>query len=156
VRGQNDDSPVVPPTPENIEALASGALRLRQQPGNGNALGAIKFALPNYHSVYLHSTPARHLFRESSRAFSHGCIRVSDPVALAEHVLRNAAGDWTAKRIEEAMNGEPNQRVVLSTPIQVMILYATATATESGQVLFFDDIYGHDRRLARLLRARNG
>jgi murein L,D-transpeptidase YcbB/YkuD len=156
VRGQNDDSPVVPPTPENIEALASGALRLRQQPGNGNALGAVKFALPNHHSVYLHSTPARHLFRESSRAFSHGCIRVSDPVALAGHVLRNAAGDWTAERIEEAMSGEPNQRVVLPTPIQVMILYATAMATESGEVLFFDDIYGHDRRLVRLLRARNG
>jgi len=154
VSGRNDDSPVVPPTPENIEALASGALRLRQQPGNGNALGAIKFVLPNNYSVYLHSTPTRRLFKESSRAFSHGCIRVSDPVGLAEHVLRDEAGGWTAEKIEEAMNGEPNQRVNLSRPIQVMILYATATATESGQVLFFDDIYEHDKRLEALLRAR--
>jgi len=154
VRGRNDESTVVPPTRENIEALASGALRLRQQPGRDNALGAIKFVLPNYHSVYLHSTPVPRLFRESSRAFSHGCIRVSDPVALAEHVLRNAAGDWTAEKIEEAMSGEPNQRVNLSKPIQVMILYSTAMATESGQVLFFDDIYGHDEKLEKLLQAR--
>lgn len=156
VRGWSDDSPVVPPTPENIDALASGTLRLRQQPGEGNALGAIKFVLPNHHSVYLHSTPDRHLFKESSRAFSHGCIRVSDPVALAEHVLRSAAGDWTAEDIKLAMSGAPNQRVNLSKPIQVMILYGTAMATESGQVLFFDDIYGHDERLEKLLRAKNG
>lgn len=155
VRGWKDDSPVVPPTPENIEALASGVLRLRQQPNGDNALGAIKFVLPNYHSVYLHSTPTRHLFKESRRDFSHGCIRVSDPVALAAHVLRNAVGDWTAGKIEEAMNGAPNQRVNLSKPIQVLILYSTAMATESGQVLFFDDLYGHDERLEKLLQARN-
>ena len=60
----------------------------------------------------------------------------------------------TAEKIEEAMSGEPNQRVNLSKPIQVMILYSTAMATESGQVLFFDDIYGHDERLEKLLQAR--
>jgi murein L,D-transpeptidase YcbB/YkuD len=155
VRGRNDDSPVVPPTPENIEALAAGVLRVRQQPGRGNALGAIKFVLPNSHSVYLHATPERHLFRKSSRAFSHGCIRLGDPVALAEHVLRNARGDWTTEKIEEAMKGEPNRRVNLSKPIQVMILYGTAIATESGQVRFFEDIYEHDKKLDELLRARN-
>lgn len=155
VRGRNDDSPVVPPTPENIEALAAGVLRVRQQPGRGNALGAIKFVLPNSHSVYLHATPERHLFRKSSRALSHGCIRLGDPVALAEHVLRNARGDWTTEKIEEAMKGEPNRRVNLSKPIQVMILYATAIATESGQVRFFEDIYEHDKKLDELLRARN-
>ena len=155
VSGQRDNSAVVPPTPENIEALASGALRLRQQPGEDNALGAIKFVLPNYHNVYLHSTPSRRLFKESSRAFSHGCIRVSDPVGLAEHVLRNEAGNWTAEKVELAMSGEPNQRVNLSTPVQVMILYVTAVAAESGRVLFYDDIYEHDKRLESLLRARN-
>jgi murein L,D-transpeptidase YcbB/YkuD len=156
VRGRNDESTVVPPTKKNIEALASGALRLRQQPGGDNALGAIKFVLPNYYSVYLHSTPTPHLFKESSRALSHGCIRVSDPVTLAAHVLRNAAGDWTAEKVELAMNGAPNQRVNLSRPIQVLIVYGTAMATESGKVLFFDDIYGHDERLEKLLRAKNG
>jgi murein L,D-transpeptidase YcbB/YkuD len=155
VRGWSDDSEVVPATPESIEALASGALRLRQQPYEDNALGAIKFVLPNYHSVYLHSTPTRRLFRETRRDFSHGCIRVSDPVALAAHVLRDAPGDWTEEKIEDAMKGAPNRRVDLSKPIQVMILYGTAMATESGQVLFFDDIYGHDERLEQLLQARS-
>jgi murein L,D-transpeptidase YcbB/YkuD len=155
VGGGRDDSPVVPPTPKNIQALASGAIRLRQQPGPDNALGAIKFMLPNAHSVYLHSTPNKRLFKESNRAFSHGCIRVSDPVALAAHVLRNAKGDWTAETIEQAMKGEPNQRVILSKPIQVMILYGTALAMESGQVRFFDDIYGYDEKLEVLLQLRN-
>jgi murein L,D-transpeptidase YcbB/YkuD len=155
VRGESDDAPVVPPTPENIAALAAGGLRMRQRPGEDNALGAIKFMLPNPYNVYLHSTPAQHLFRESRRAFSHGCIRVSDPVALAVHVLRNAEGDWTVEKIEAAMNGAPNQRVNLVKPIQVMILYGTVMAAESGQVFFFEDIYGHDRRLERLLRLQN-
>jgi murein L,D-transpeptidase YcbB/YkuD len=155
VRGSSDDAPVVPPSPESIEALASGTLRLRQQPNGDNALGAVKFVLPNYHSVYLHSTPARRLFKETRRDFSHGCIRVSDPVALAAHVLRDVPGDWTAEKIEDAMNGAPNQRVNLSKPILVMIVYATAAATESGQVLFFDDIYGHDETLEKLLQAGN-
>jgi murein L,D-transpeptidase YcbB/YkuD len=152
VRGSSDDAPVVPPSPESIEALASGTLRLRQQPNGDNALGAIKFVLPNYHSVYLHSTPARRLFKETRRDFSHGCIRVSDPVALAAHVLRDAPGDWTEEKIEDAMKGAPNQRANLSKPILVMIVYATAVATESGQVLFFEDIYGHDERLEELLQ----
>jgi murein L,D-transpeptidase YcbB/YkuD len=155
VRGSSDDAPVVPPSPESIEALASGALRLRQQPYEDNALGAIKFVLPNYHSVYLHSTPARRLFRETRRDFSHGCIRVSDPVALAAHVLRDAPGDWTEEKIEDAMKGAPNQRANLSKPLLVVIVYATAVATESGQVLFFEDIYGHDERLEELLQPGN-
>jgi murein L,D-transpeptidase YcbB/YkuD len=155
VSGGRDDSPVVPPTRKNIQALASGAIRLRQQPGPDNALGAIKFLFPNVHSVYLHSTPDKRLFKESSRAFSHGCIRVSDPVALAAHVLRNAEGDWTAETIELAMKGEPNQRVRLSRPIQVMILYGTVMAMESGQVRFFEDIYGYDEKLDELLQMRN-
>jgi murein L,D-transpeptidase YcbB/YkuD len=154
IRGRGDDSQVVPPTPDSIEALASGVLHLRQQPGADNALGAIKFVLPNYHSVYLHSTPIGHLFGESRRDFSHGCIRVGDPAGLAAHVLRGAQGGWTEEKIREAMNGAPNQRVDLAKPIPVMILYGTAIATESGQMLFFDDIYGHDQKLEELLRAR--
>jgi len=155
VRGEHDDSPVVPPTPENIAALAAGKLRLRQQPGEDNALGGIKFMLPNPYKVYLHSTPAHYLFKETRRAFSHGCIRVSDPVALAQHVLRNAEGDWTVEKIELAMNGEPNQRVDLVRPIPVLILYGTVMAAESGQVLFFEDVYGHDRTLEQLLQLQN-
>ncbi len=151
VDGQGDRSPVVPPTPANLRELADGKLRLRQQPGEDNALGLIKFMLPNPYNVYLHSTPAHHLFSRAQRTFSHGCIRVSDPVALAEYVLRNAADTWTRESIAAAMNGTDNVRVNLKTPIRVLILYGTALATEDGGILFFADIYGHDRKLESLL-----
>jgi murein L,D-transpeptidase YcbB/YkuD len=154
VRGASDSATVLSPTRENIEALASGTLRLRQQPGADNALGLIKFMLPNAHNVYLHSTPAQRLFSQSRRAFSHGCIRVSDPVELAAYVLRNAPGSWTKETIAAAMNGSSTRHVNLAKSIPVMILYGTALATEDGSVLFFEDIYGHDRRLEQLLRLR--
>jgi L,D-transpeptidase YcbB len=147
VNGQGDDSPVVPPSPEAIEALAAGKLRLRQMPGEDNALGLVKFMFPNTYNVYLHSTPAHRLFQESVRAFSHGCIRVSDPLALATHVMRDEPGDWTGEKIDATMNGSKPVRVNLQHPIRVLILYGTALATEAGPILFFDDIYGYDKKL---------
>jgi L,D-transpeptidase YcbB len=149
--GPDDSSPAVPATPDNIAALAEGKLRLRQQPGEDNALGLAKFIFPNDYNVYLHSTPAHGLFKESVRAFSHGCIRVSDPLALATQVLKDAPGDWTREKIEATMNGTSSVRVNLAHPIDVLILYATALATEAGPVLFFEDIYGYDRKLERQL-----
>ena len=151
VAGPGDTAAVVPFSPAALEQLAAGKLRLRQQPGADNALGLIKFMLPNPYNVYLHSTPANRLFKQARRTFSHGCIRVSDPVTLADYVLRNATQTWTPQSITAAMNGTDTFRVNLKTPIRVLILYATALATEDGGILFFDDIYGHDRRLAQLL-----
>jgi len=153
VQGDDDSARILPPTADNLAALEAGRLRLRQQPGADNALGLIKFMLPNANNVYLHSTPAHRLFNESRRTFSHGCIRVSDPVALAVHVLHDAPGDWTPGKVEAEMNGTVTRRVVLAKPIRVLILYATVLATEAGDVLFFDDIYGHDGRLAALLES---
>ncbi len=120
-------------------------------PGDDNALGPIKFVFPNAHDVYLHGTPAQSLFAQSRRAFSHGCIRVADPVALAAYVLRKTAGDWTAQKISATLQQPQTIRVNLAQPIQVMILYGTALATEAGPVEFFDDVYGNDQRLERLL-----
>lgn len=151
VRGQGDESPVVPATAENLAAVRRGEVRIRQRPGDDNALGEIKFMMPNRHNVYLHSTPARQLFKQARRAFSHGCIRVSDPLRLATYVLGGEPGGWSTEKILAWMQGEPNQRVNLTHPIQVMILYGTAVAAESGRLFFFDDIYGHDRRLEQLL-----
>ena len=131
--------------------MALGAVRLRQLPGDDNALGEIKFMLPNSYNVYLHFTPAKRLFNESRRAFSHGCIRVSDPTALAEYVLRNTTEVWDKQRIEAAMQAEANQRVYLNKTIPVMIVYGTAMPLESGVVQFFEDIYGQDAKLAKLL-----
>jgi murein L,D-transpeptidase YcbB/YkuD len=152
VDGQGDRSPVVPATPAHLDLLAQGKLRVRQQPGADNALGLVKFMFPNSYNVYLHSTPAHRLFQETVRAFSHGCIRVADPVALATLVLKDAPGDWTAQKVAATMNGKDNNvRVNLPQPIPVLILYGTALATEAGPVFFFDDIYGYDRRLERQL-----
>jgi murein L,D-transpeptidase YcbB/YkuD len=154
VRGEGDDSPIVKPTPEAFTALAAGQLRVRQRPGDDNALGLIKFLFPNSHNVYMHSTPARQLFLASKRAFSHGCIRVSDPVALANYVLQKTPTPWDESRIVAAMHDDKSLRVELSESIPVLILYGTAMATEDGQVQFFDDIYGHDRKLEALLSLR--
>ena len=151
VNGQGDNSPVVAPTPENLQLLAAGKLRLRQQPGEDNALGLAKFMFPNSYNVYLHSTPAHQLFNETVRAFSHGCIRVADPLSLATLVLKDAPGDWTREKIQAAMNGTTMQRINLPQPINVLILYATALATEGGPVLFFEDLYGYDRKLEQQL-----
>ena len=117
-------------------------------------MGLIKFAMPNDYRVYLHSTPARQLFGKARRDFSHGCIRLSDPVALAVHILRANTGDWFVDAMETVMQGVSSQRVALAAPVPVMVLYGTALATEAGPVLFFDNLYGHDRRLDALLQSR--
>jgi murein L,D-transpeptidase YcbB/YkuD len=150
-RGSSESAAALEATPANLQALAAGQLRLRQRPGPDNALGLIKFVLPNGYDVYLHSTPAQRLFAEPRRAFSHGCIRVSDPVALAAQVLAGTPGDWTADKIRDAMHGEATFHVTLAQPVHVLILYGTAVATEDGAVHFVDDIYGEDRRLEVLL-----
>jgi murein L,D-transpeptidase YcbB/YkuD len=154
VLGLGDDAIAQPATERNVQLLAQGKLRLRQKPGPANALGQVKFMFPNRHNVYLHDTPARSLFQRSSRAFSHGCIRVSDPLALLAHVLRDDP-TWTAQRIAEALRGNAPVRIALIRPIRVFILYATALATESGRMLFFPDLYDQDALLQReLARAR--
>jgi murein L,D-transpeptidase YcbB/YkuD len=151
--GPGDDSGVAAATPENLRLLAAGKLRLRQRPGPNNALGRVKFMFPNRHNVYLHDTPARSLFTRTRRAFSHGCIRVSDPMALLAHVLRNEP-DWDEARTAAALEGPGPVRIPLSQPIRVYILYATAIATEASGTFFFEDIYNHDSRLMGLLGSR--
>jgi L,D-transpeptidase YcbB len=134
--------------------LRSGAWFLRQKPGPANSLGLIKFELPNPYDVYLHGTPEQELFSLSRRDFSHGCIRVEDPAALARWILRGTP-DWTDERIREAMNGDQSLRVSLEQPVPVWILYGTAVVQEDGEVHFLDDIYGHDAALERALEERN-
>jgi murein L,D-transpeptidase YcbB/YkuD len=153
VRGNGDSAVVMPNTIENVELVAKGTLRLRQRPGPNNSLGLVKFLFPNPYNVYLHSTPAQSLFAESRRDFSHGCVRVSDPVGLAEYVLRDSP-EWSREKILAAMNGTQPVTVVLKNRIRVFILYGTAIATEKGNILFFDDIYKHDERLQKALEAR--
>jgi len=134
---------------EVLAQLRGGKLTVRQKPGPKNALGLIKFIFPNNNNVYLHSTPSQAAFSESRRDFSHGCVRVEDPAALAAYVLRNNPG-WTRDRVDAAFKAEKQEQVNLTKPIPVLIVYGTAISPEQGQVRFFDDIYGHDASLEKL------
>jgi L,D-transpeptidase YcbB len=136
---------VVPASVDAIDALARGSLRVRQQPGAGNALGAVKFMLPNRHNVYLHDTPARELFARPVRAFSHGCVRVAGPAALAGWLLGDDPS-WNEQRIATAMQRTEPLQVELAEPVRVYIVYGTAIAREDGSVLFLNDLYGLDRQ----------
>ena len=151
VRGPGDDAQPVDGTTENLALLRQGALRVRQRPGPRNALGLVKFVFPNEENVYMHGTPAQDLFSRSRRDFSHGCVRVEDPVALAEWALREHPG-WTRDRILAAMAGPQSLRVNMRRPIQVILFYTTAAVMpEDGTIRFAEDIYGHDARLDRAL-----
>lgn len=130
-----------------LARLRSGAARVRQRPGPDNALGAVKFVLPNSMNIYLHSTPARELFGRARRDFSHGCIRVQDPTALATFVL--AEQGWDAAAVAQAMAPGPTRVVQLKTPLPVVIFYTTAIAEVDGTVTFLADVYGLDAELAR-------
>jgi murein L,D-transpeptidase YcbB/YkuD len=125
--------------------------QLQQQPGGDNPLGRIKFDIPNRFDVYLHDTPARSLFARAVRTASHGCIRVERARDLAVHVLADGTGQWTPRRLAEAIAAGDTQRVALARPLPVYILYWTAFASPDGLVQFRDDVYGRDRRLAAIL-----
>lgn len=136
-----------------VAGLRSGKYSVRQRPGPKNSLGLIKFIFPNSNNVYLHSTPATQLFAQSRRDFSHGCIRLEQPAELATFLLRNQdGGKWTQSAVQQAMDSGPdNRQVNLETTVPVLILYVTAVVEEDGSVHFFDDIYGHDRKLDTVL-----
>jgi murein L,D-transpeptidase YcbB/YkuD len=136
-------SPVDPSTvnwddPEELKALA-----FRQKPGASNALGHVKFLFPNPYDVYLHDTPADALFARPGRAFSHGCIRVEQPEALARWVLKDSP-EWTEEKIVEAMHAGEEQHVKLKQSIPVHIVYFTAWADDAGAVQLVPDVYGYD------------
>ena len=150
VDGGGNVVPSSPATGKVISGLRSGALSIRQRPGPKNALGLIKFMFPNQYNVYMHGTPEQELFARSRRDFSHGCIRVEDPVALAAWVLRDKP-EWTVDKIRATMHGDTTLQVNLDKPIPVLILYSTAVVEPDGEVRFFDDIYGYDALLARAL-----
>jgi murein L,D-transpeptidase YcbB/YkuD len=137
-----------------LAALRAGRLRVRQRPGATNALGTIKFGLPNSEDIYLHATPAKRLFARSRRDFSHGCIRLENPAALAQFVLRDQP-EWNAARIEAAMAPGETRTVRLSTPIPVVIFYTTAIADREGRAVFAPDVYRLDESAARALARRS-
>jgi L,D-transpeptidase YcbB len=136
----------------NLDAVLRGGWRIRQRPGTRNALGGIKFVFPNADDIYLHDTPTRQLFERDRRDFSHGCIRLEAPLALARFVLQDQP-EWTEERIREAMAAGVSSTIRLMQPLPVLIAYSTVIV-KSGVVFFYPDIYGHDAVLDGALRRR--
>jgi murein L,D-transpeptidase YcbB/YkuD len=137
---------------ELLQQLRAGTLRVRQKPGSDNSLGLVKFVFPNRYNVYLHDTPTwGHYFADPDRNISHGCIHLKEPAKLAAWVLRDQP-KWTLERVQHAMRaGRDNFRVNLAKPIPVLIVYTTAAVGEDGDVYFYRDIYGNDRKLQEIL-----
>jgi L,D-transpeptidase YcbB len=128
---------------KNMEQIGSN---IRQKPGPGNALGKVKFIFPNSFNMYFHDTPSKSLFGQDKRAFSHGCIRLSEPQKMAEWLLRNDPA-WNKEKIVSAMNQTTEKGVKLKEAIPVFIIYYTAWVDEEGQLNFRDDVYKHDSEL---------
>ncbi len=120
-----------------------------QRPGPNNALGQVKFIFPNEHAVYLHDTPARQWFYTTERAFSHGCIRVENPLELAEILL--GPNGWDRKRIDAAVASRKTTTVYLAEPIPVLLLYWTANVDPDGVVHFYRDVYQRDPPIEKVL-----
>jgi murein L,D-transpeptidase YcbB/YkuD len=135
---------------QNMEIVKeeNGIPVIRQLPGPGNSLGKVKFLFPNSYDIYFHDTPAKSLFNKDKRAYSHGCIRLSDPTWMANYLLRDQP-EWTADKVQTAMEGDTEKFVRVKNPVPVFITYYTAWVDEAGVLNFRDDIYSHDKKLAQ-------
>lgn len=128
-----------------------GNYRFRQDPGPWNALGTMKFVFPNKFSVYLHDTPNHDLFSRASRAFSHGCIRLSEPARLAEFILAHNDPAWGMEKIEQVVDSKKRTIKSLKHPMAVHITYETAWTDGEGKLNFAPDVYGRDAKLEQIL-----
>lgn len=139
--------------PASIDLDNPIGYRFRQRPGNANSLGLVKFMFPNQYNVYLHDTPADSLFARASRSFSHGCVRIEQPQALAEYLLRDQS-EWTSASIQEAMHAQEERHVKLREPVPVYLGYFTARVSADGVMQFRKDVYEIDGRLTARLADR--
>jgi murein L,D-transpeptidase YcbB/YkuD len=140
VRGFGDDAP---PVGYRQLLAGDGEVRVRQRPGAENPLGRIKFMFPNEHDIYLHDTPAEHLFAEPDRSESHGCIRVERPLDLAGYLLRGSDA-WTRQRVEAKIGSGQREEVPLPRQTPVLLVYFTAAVRPDGRLELYEDIYGLD------------
>ena len=133
----------------NWNAMGSKVpLNIRQPPGAGNALGQLKIMFPNKHSIYMHDTPAKSLFSKPVRAYSHGCVRLADPRAMAAAVLGTSVQD-----IGNHIARGHNHKRKLDRKMPVYVAYFTAWPNSEGNVQFFADIYDRDAYLAKAMEA---
>ncbi len=129
---------------ECVAAGANECARLRQKAGEGNALGQVKFIFPNKHSVYMHDTPKKHIFKFPVRAYSHGCMRVHEPLKFAEYLLKKD-NNWNEREFEKRIKSGEENGVRLDTKVPIHIEYYTTRIDDQGKVNFLADVYRYDR-----------
>ncbi|WP_212006223.1 murein L,D-transpeptidase [Chitinophaga sp. HK235] len=129
---------------KNMEIIGhvNGLPVIRQRPGAKNALGRVKFLFPNSFNIYFHDTPEKRLFSRDNRAYSHGCIRLKDPVTMARFILEDSP-EWTDEKIDAAMNAGKQRYVAVKHPVPVIITYFTAWV-DDGTLHMVPDVYDHD------------
>lgn len=150
VKGWGDDAEVVDSSLASEAARPGSPYRVRQRAGQANPLGQVKFMFPNEFDIYLHDTPADHLFDKAERDFSHGCIRLENPIELAHYLLREDP-KWTPDAIRDTIASGEHASIKLPRPLPVHILYWTAWVDLDGTVQFRKDVYGHDAALEKAL-----
>lgn len=138
---------------EIVGKYGNGLPMLRQKPGPQNSLGRVKFLFPNSYAIYLHDTPAKGVFERDNRAASHGCVRLQEPVKMAQYLL-DYDPKWTLDSINKAMNLTKEKQVKLERKVPVFIGYFTAWVDQQGVLNFRKDVYGHDKQMAERLFAR--
>jgi murein L,D-transpeptidase YcbB/YkuD len=121
---------------------------VQQPPGRGNALGELKFLFPNSHDIYMHDTPTKNLFSETSRAFSHGCVRVQNPREFAAILL-----GWDREEIDRKTDSRVSQSIQLPRKVPVHITYFTAWPDSTGKITYYNDIYKRDEAMEKALAA---
>jgi murein L,D-transpeptidase YcbB/YkuD len=142
---QSEDSIIINPDEVDWQsALENGfPYHFRQEPGENNALGLVKFEFDNSHDVYLHDTPAKDLFEKNKRDFSSGCIRLENPLALANYLMKNDP-DWSEERMQDILLAGKTNYLKASMPTEIVITYLTAWVDDLGNIQFRDDVYEED------------
>lgn len=139
----------IDPNRVNWRRVNASQISVRQPPGARNALGQIKFMFPNKHAIYMHDTPSKSLFKRDSRAFSHGCVRIHNPMEFADAILENEPS-WNSSRIKKLIGGK-EATVNFDKHIPVHIAYFTTIVKEDGSLKYLADVYGHDRKMVASL-----
>ena len=137
-------------------ALPDGKVRWRQPPGPTNALGQLKFVMPNSKAIYLHDTNARSRFNDSVRALSHGCVRTQHILDLATQLLGDDNGTWTPERIEAALDSKKTIQANFVKPVPVYIVYFSSAALNDGRIVDYKDLYGRDPKAMAALAMKDG
>jgi murein L,D-transpeptidase YcbB/YkuD len=157
---QNEYLPALAQDPEALDRIGlkvehnrDGTIHIYQPPGDANALGRIRFNFPNKFLVYQHDTPDKYLFARDKRAFSHGCMRVQDPIKYAEVLLSVVLPKegYTQERIRR-MFGSSEENISFPQHVPVHITYQTAYVDDAGKLVILDDVYGRDARMIAILK----